>query len=183
MASKEVEEILRKYSRKIEQQAQGFDSGQNTSQNIAASREFIQFKQDMMPELSRYEKWVKSLGSFIKIKLGAKDNAKISKHLESAHLDVETGEVAGLAVMGFLGVFFIGILISIAVWFLGFDFPTLFLFLMFVTSFFLPFQTNSTSRFSSNSLNRYPSGKGLPFSKRVVISLISLSFSFIVLFH
>ena len=137
MASKEVKDILKKYSRKIEEQAQGFDAGQNVNQNIAASREFIQFKQDMMPELSRYEKWVKSLGSFIKIKLSAKDNAKISKHLESAHLDVETGEVAGLAIMGFLGVFFIGILISIAVWFLGFDFPALFLFLMFVTSFFL----------------------------------------------
>jgi len=141
MPSKEVKDILRKYSRKIEQQAQGFDSvnpvGPEGDGNIVTSREFAQFKQDMMPELSRYERLARSLGSFIKVKLGVKDEAKISKHLESAHLDVDTGEVAGLALMGFLGVFFIGILISIAIWFLGFGFPTLFLVLIFVTSFFL----------------------------------------------
>ena len=97
----------------------------------------MQFKQDMMPELSKYEKWVKILGSFIRIRLAVKDEEKIRKQLESAHLDVGPREVVGLAIMSFLGLFFVGILISIAIWLFGFGFPFLFLFLMMVASFFL----------------------------------------------
>ncbi len=138
MVDKDVKDILKKYSRKIEQEVHGFDTGeQNSVQDVASSKEFVQFKQDMMPELSRYERWVKSLGNFIKIKLALKDEQKISKQLNIAHLDVSPGGVVGLAIMNFLGIFFIGVLISVAIWLFGFGFPALFLFLMLITSFFL----------------------------------------------
>ena len=143
---KDVDKILKKYSRKIEQEVKGFDSVNSgsvpgnvsgISQDVGDSKEYAQFKQDMMPELSKYEKWVRGLGSFIKIKLALKDEKRISKQLESAHLDVSPGEVVGLAIMSFIGMFFIGILISVAVWLFGFGFPVLFLVLMLITSFFL----------------------------------------------
>jgi len=142
---KDVDEILKKYSRKIEEEMHGFESTNkgivnssgNSNNNIGGSKEYSQFKQDMMPELSKYERWVKGLGNFVKIKLAVKDEEKINKQLQIAHLEVSPGEVVGLAIMGFLLIFFIGILISFAVWLLGFGFPILFLFLMLVTSFFL----------------------------------------------
>ena len=141
MVDKKVEDILKKYSRKIESEMQGYDSvnPQNSTgvNNVQGSKEFVQFKQDMMPELSKYEKWARGLGSFIRIRLSAKDDKKISKQLEVAHLEVSSSEVAGLAIMSFLAVFFIGILISVAVWLFGFGFPLLFLVLMFFSSFFL----------------------------------------------
>ena len=138
MPSKDVDDILKKYSRKIEKEIGGsMDNPLNQAQEVRGSKEFVQFKQDMMPELNKYESWARGLGGILKIKLGSKDEGKISKQLEVAHLDVDSGEVAGLAVVAFLGVFFIGLLISFAIWFFGFDFPVLFLILMFFASFFL----------------------------------------------
>jgi len=145
---RDVDEILQKYSQKIEREIKGDEfinpqiipgaSNNNIDlREVSISKDYSQFKQDMLPELSKYEKWVKSLGSFIKIKLSVKDEIKISKQLNAAHLDIVSGEVVGLAMISFLLVFFIGILASVAVWLLGFSFPTLFLVLMLITSFFL----------------------------------------------
>ena len=144
MVEKDVDEILKKYSRKIEEEMHGFESTNkgvaNSSpnvNNIEGSKEYLQFKQDMMPELSKYERWVRGLGNFVKIKLAVKDEEKINKQLQIAHLEVSPGEVVGLAIICFLFAFFIGILISVAIWLLGFGFPVLFLLLMLITSFFL----------------------------------------------
>jgi len=139
MASKEVDEILKKYSKKIGTQMGRFNSskGGGKVSGEAISKDYLQFKQDMMPELSKYERWVVSFGNFIRIKLAPKDEAKIRKQLEVAHLNVSPGEVLGLAIMSFLAVFFLGILISFAVWFFNFPFPILFLVLMLIASFFL----------------------------------------------
>ena len=137
MVQKDVKEILKKYSKKLGGEVKGFDSGGSNLTGVSVSKEYSQFKQDMMPEFSKYEKWVRSLGSFIKIKLASKDEAKINKQLQIAHLEVSPGEVMGLAIMSFLAVFFIGILVSIALWLMGFEFPVLFLVLMLITSFFL----------------------------------------------
>jgi len=133
---RDVKDILRKYSAKIEEQMHGSE-GPGAEQKIGASKEYLDFKKDEMPELSKYEEWVKGLGGFIRIKLAPKDEARISKQLESAHLEVSSGEVMGLAIMSFLLCFFIGIVISFAIWFLGLGFPFLFLFLILITSFFL----------------------------------------------
>ncbi|MDD5193905.1 MAG: hypothetical protein PHF67_04960, partial [Candidatus Nanoarchaeia archaeon] len=133
----DINEVLKKYSRKIEQQMK--DYNQNIGQY--GSKEYTLFKQDMMPELSRYERWVKSLGSLIKIKLASKDEARIIKELNIAHLDVAPGEVVGLAFASAIIIFFLGLLISIGVWFFnGFPllegFPLLFFFLILIASMF-----------------------------------------------
>jgi len=137
MPQKDVKDILKKYSKKLGGEMKSFDSANRNLKGSSVSREFWQFKRDMMPEFSRYEKLVRGLGSFIKIKLAQKDEAKINKQLQIAHLEVDAREVIGLAIMSFIGVFFIGVLISFATWFLGFGFPILFLFLMLIASLFL----------------------------------------------
>tara|TARA_Y100000310_G_scaffold138173_1_gene137072 strand:- start:5750 stop:7972 length:2223 start_codon:yes stop_codon:yes gene_type:complete len=153
MADPNVDDILKKYSKKIESEIKGYESvnpqpapgtipGKSVGVNEGVSQEYSQFKQDMLPELSRYEKWVKSLGSFITIKLSPKDEIKISKQLKVAHLDVIPGQVVGLAIVSFIITFFIGIIAGVAGWFIGggpgvATFPTLFVGLMVVASFFL----------------------------------------------
>jgi len=129
----DVKEVLAKYSRKMGEQVR---SDANVKSSFD-SRDYEQFKLDMMPEISRYEGWVKSFGSFIKIKLSGKDEIKVSRQLEIAHLNVEPGEVAGLAVFSFLIVVFFGILLSVAIWLFGGGFPFLFLFLVLITGSFL----------------------------------------------
>ena len=56
-----TKEILEKYSRKLESQI--------TTDYEDDSKEYIKFRQEMIPELSRYERWAKSLGNVIKIRV------------------------------------------------------------------------------------------------------------------
>ena len=151
MVKKDVDDILAKYSKKIERDIKGYESitpkmipargdvrgGQAVVGDNPVSRDYSQFKSDMLPELSRYERWVKSLGGFVKIKLSVKDEIKISRQLKSAHLEVSSGEAVGLAMISFLITFFVGILISVATWFITGSFPGIFLFLIVVASMFL----------------------------------------------
>ena len=67
------------------------------------------FKQELLPEFSRYERWVKTFGKMIKLKVSAKDDKIIRKKLQTAHLEVEPGEVVGFAVMSFVILMFLGI--------------------------------------------------------------------------
>ena len=121
----DVEDILRKYGAKIENQISTTDIG-----DLNYSKSYLKFKDERITEFNRYEKWAHSLGEIIKIKLNKKDEQIIEEELKFAHLDVEPWQALGLAVMSFLTVFFLGVLISVAVVFLGSggfaDFPILF---------------------------------------------------------
>jgi len=139
-----TDEILKKYSRKIESQIHGYNT-KVASQPIGAgidgekgftSKEYFQFKQDMIPAFSKYEKRAKGLGNVVKLKVASKDSERIQKQLDAAHLDVGPSEVVGLALMSLLGLFFVGIMSSVAYWFITGSFPLLFLVLVLVASFF-----------------------------------------------
>lgn len=130
-----VDDILRKYSRKIEGRI-------NTTRGAGESysREYLTFKREMNPNLTRYERWAKSLGSVVKLKVSEKDEEKIRRDIETAHLDIEPWQALTLSVMVFVAVFFIGILISVAFVLIEGSFaafPTLFFFLVMIFSFFL----------------------------------------------
>ncbi len=133
-----VDEVLQKYSRKIETEMNDFENGIGVDSD---SSDYLHFKNELMPALSRYEKWAKSMGALIKLKLSKKDDEKISKELNSAHLNVTASEAVSFAMMSFVAVFFLGVAISVAVWFFGggpdVAFPFLFLFLVFLTSIFI----------------------------------------------
>jgi len=143
----DVNEVLKKYSKKIGQEVGGYNSVNSSKlgggiENV--SENYRQFKQDMMPELSRYERGVKSLGNFIKIKVAKKDSVKIQRNLTIAHLEVTPSEVVGFAITSFILVFLTGILLSIGIWFLSgtlslSSFPFLFLFLVLISGFFLAY--------------------------------------------
>ena len=132
MEDKSVKEILKKYSNKLSKEI-----GETPTKNQNFSRDFLQFKQDTMPELSRYEKWAKGLGNLIKLKIASKDEKRIQKELDIAHLDVNPGEVIGLAISGFLIMFIIGSLISLIGWLVFSSFPLLFFILNLLFSFFV----------------------------------------------
>lgn len=134
------EDILRKYSSKIEGQIKtsGF-------KNSNYSREYVKFREEMAPEFSRYERWCHSLGSFIKLKVSKKDEERIRRKIEIAHLDIEPAQALTLSVMAFIGLFFLGLLISVAIALIkgGFaEFPILFFFLIVLSSVFLFYFTN-----------------------------------------
>lgn len=135
-----VEDVLREHGARIERQI--------NSEGTGYSSEYLKFKAELSPELSRYEKLCNSLGNIIRIKVSQKDEIEIKKHLETAHLDVQPWQALTLALVSFIGVFFVGLVISLGIAFLGSNstgglesffsnFPFLFFFLMIILSAFL----------------------------------------------
>lgn len=132
---RDIKDILREYESKLGSRISTFEA-----RKVNYSQEYVKFKEEMAPEISRYERWSKSLGSIIRLKVSEKDALKIKKHLEVAHLDIEPWQPLTLSVMIFLSVFFIGLLISVAVVLINANlgnFPFLFFFLTTILSFFL----------------------------------------------
>ena len=133
-----VDEILKKYGGKIESQINS-----SNFEKKGYSREYVELKEEMAPELSRYEKWCQTLGSAIKLKISETDKLKIKKHLDIANLDIESWQALTLSVMSFISVFFIGLVISVSITLIKgslAEFPVfLFLLITFVSIFLFYF--------------------------------------------
>ncbi|MBI5804057.1 hypothetical protein HY450_02330, partial [Candidatus Pacearchaeota archaeon] len=103
-------EILEKYSRKLQSEL-----NVDTLPEGDYSSEYLKFRGEMIPSLTRYERWAKSLGNVFKLKVAEKDRARIQKYLDIAHLEVNASQSLTLAVMSMLGIFFLTILSSVAI--------------------------------------------------------------------
>ncbi|MBW6442622.1 hypothetical protein K0A97_02465 [Patescibacteria group bacterium] len=140
-SDKNVDDILKKYGDKIKSKI----STTNTSFAMSPksySQEYTKFRKEMIPSISRYERWCKSLGNIIKMNFSEKDTVQIKKSLEISHLDLEPWQPLTLSVMSFLGVFLLGLFISISFVLIQGDldaFPLLFFFMTVIISFFLFF--------------------------------------------
>jgi len=121
-----IERIFKKYSREFDVERVG-----------DVSREYATFKQEAMPQLSRYEKLCKSVGNFVNIKISEKDKAKIQKSLSIAHINVTPSQTVSLAIITGLIVFFIGLIGFVAIYLITESFSLLFLFLFLVFSGFI----------------------------------------------
>jgi hypothetical protein len=143
-----VDEILRKHAAKIEQNIKTSEV-----ENVNFSQSYTKFKEEMSPELSRYEKWCNSLGNIIKLKVSSKDEEKVRKDLEIAHLDLEPWQPVSFSIMVFIAVFFLGLILSVAITLFSGDvanFPLLFFVLiMFVALFLFYFVSNYPSRLAN----------------------------------
>ena len=161
-----VKDVLKKHSARIEEQIKGDNFKGDYS------REYEKFKEEMSPEFSRYEKWGSSLGSFIKINASKKDEEKIKRYLQIAHLDIEPWQALTLSIMAFLGVFIIGILISVAIVLIKNDiaaFPFLFFFLIIIFSLFLFYFVNGYPQRLANKWRLKASSQMVPAILYIVV--------------
>lgn len=174
----EVKDILNKYGAKIEGQIKT----DAVSSSSGWSREYETFKEEMAPELSRYERWGKSLGSAIRLKVSQKDEEKVKKNLEIAHIDLEPWQALTLGVMSFIAVFFIGALICISIAiikassmngdFLGnliSSFPFLLFFLFVIFSLFLFYFVNEYPKRLANKWRLKASSQMVPAILYIVV--------------
>ncbi|NPE29606.1 hypothetical protein HNV12_16925 [Methanococcoides sp. SA1] len=147
-----TEDILKKYGARIEKEVKGYDASQVAGRRSQVAEEggkkfsksYEQFRSSMLPEFSRYEKWCKSMGNFVKVKAGEKDSKRIGRAIDIAHLNVTPGEVVGFATMLLFFTLFGGILFFTALWLITGAFSFMFLFLIFVVSIFLFFYASKT---------------------------------------
>lgn len=125
----DFESIYKKYGKRIEMEAATEDIGD-------ASQNYLEFKREMMPEVSNYEKWAGALGNLFRLRLSGKDNAKMQKSLDIAHLEISPGVAVGFAVVLTLVIFFLGIGVTLGVYYLTDTFSLLLLGLILIACLF-----------------------------------------------
>ena len=162
MAAPSAQEILKKYSKKLE-------SDLNSDSLEETSREYEQFKQDMMHELSRYERWAKSLGNFLKIKVAEKDRVKIQRHLDIANLDVTASEAVTLSVVALFITFLTTIFLAAAFYLINGTVEALFVFLGLIASTFVFYYAYSMPQRLANSWRLKASSQMVPAVLYVVV--------------
>lgn len=124
-----TEEILRKYGSKIESQI--------GDSQTPFTHEYQQFKADMLPQNSRYERWCQALGSIVKIKLKAKEEEKVQRQLSMAHLDVTPSQTVTLAIIAFLVSFLGASLLVLSIFLITQEFQFLLFFLGLISGIFI----------------------------------------------
>jgi hypothetical protein len=161
----DVDDIMKKYGRKIDSQI----NTNNLPSNSDFSREYKEFKSDMMPMLSRYERACKSIGNIISMKISEKDSKKVQRYLDIAHLDATPSQTMTLSLISLLVVFFTGILISMLVFLASESFPALLFFLFIIMSMFLFYYTYSLPQRLANSWRLKASSQMVPAILYVVV--------------
>ncbi len=136
-----TDEILRKYGAKIENQIKGYDSAAAPQKY---SQSYEKFREAMSPEFTKYERWCKSLGNFMTIKVGEKDRGKIQRDIDIAHLNVTPSEVVVLSTVLLFLVIFGGAMFFTAIYLITDVFSFMFLFLAFIFSIFVFFYSSKT---------------------------------------
>ncbi|MGV8131372.1 MAG: hypothetical protein ACP5N7_04720 [Candidatus Pacearchaeota archaeon] len=161
-----TEEILKKYQQKIQSEIETDNSSRSKTDY---SQDYTQFKQDMLPDISRYKTWADSLGRAIKIKLSDKESIKIQRYLDIAHLDVTPSQSAGLALIAMLITLFVTFTITISTILLGKPFPIMLTFLGFILSAFVYFYVYSMPKRLSNIWRLKASSQMIPAILYIVI--------------
>ncbi len=158
-----VDDILDKYKQKIESQIE------SSGKQAGYSPDYVQFKKDMLPEISRYERWVKSLGNLIKIKMAEKDRVRVEKFLKIAHLEVEPSQALTLSIVSMLIAFFVTVSIGVAIYLINGSIQLLFLFLGVMASMFIFYYTYTMPKRLANIWRMKASSQMVPAILYIVV--------------
>lgn len=161
-----TEDILKKYGKKIEKQIT--DSPQSPDFQKTSS-EYIKFKQEMLPEITKYKRWADTLGNIVKIKIPEKDRKKVEKDLETAHANVTPSQAMTLAVVSMLLVFFLLLLISIGAYLINGEIPLLIILLGMMVSVFIYYYTYTFPRRLANAWRLKASSQMVPSVLYIVV--------------
>jgi hypothetical protein len=163
-------EILKKYEARL---AREVSSSSNPLASSDYSEEYRKFKAEMIPELSNYEKWARSLGNMIRINVAEKDRVKVQKFLDIAHLDVDASQALTLAILSMLVVFFSTIFISVSLALIKgnslAEMPFLFTFLGILASMFVFYYTYSMPQRLANAWRLQASSQMVPTILYIVV--------------
>ncbi len=147
--NRDIKDIIEKYERKLGSQI-NLDSGASAYNNYNSgsgggsdgmSREYANFKEEMIPSISRYEQLCKNVGNIISVKVKESDAEKIQRNLDIAHLEVTPAQTFGLAFVTFMLTFFLGILFVAGVYIFTEHLSISLIILMFITSMFVLYYT------------------------------------------
>jgi len=134
MADKEVEEIIKKFSGKLKREI---------AAPLPYSSEYLQFKEEIFPSLTRFERVCKNCSRILRTRASKKDEARIQEALDTAHLDISASDVTSFAVFILLATFVLAIVFSFSMFLIKGatleEFPFILLFLLLFFGLFLFF--------------------------------------------
>jgi len=159
-----TKDILRKYGKKIESKISS-----SSSRTRKTSKEYLQFRQEMMPEISRYKRWAETLGNLVKIKIAPKEKEKIQKYLDMAHVEVTPSQALTLSVFALSIVFFASLLITVSIFLINGSFQLLLLFLGLLASVFVFYFTYTMPQRLANSWRLKASSQMVPAILYIVV--------------
>ncbi len=136
-----TDDILRKYGDKIKKQMNQFESSYD---NVNFTRTYESYKEGLSPDFTNYEKWCKSVGKTISVKVKGKDAQKIQKNIDIAHLNVSPSEVMGLAAMLMMITIVGGLFFVLALYLIIDTFSVLMLFLFLFFGLFIYYFASKT---------------------------------------
>jgi hypothetical protein len=148
------EEVLKKYSRLIESKM--------GSERVNYSQDYTEFKEEMIPKMTRYERWAKSIGGLVKIKLGQKDQKTIQRQLDIAHLDVTASQAVMLSLLSAFFIFFAILLISVSMYLINKSMQTSLIFLGLIASGFIFYYAYSMPKRLANAWRLKASSQMVP---------------------
>ena len=155
-----TDEILRKYSTKIESQI---------SEKKDYSKEYEAFKSEKIHFLSRYERWAQSLGNFVSLKISEKDKIKVEKNLKDAHVKVSPSQALALAITAMVMIFMLILLISVLILLVTDSFPAVLFLLGALTSIFAYYYTYTMPARLANSWRLKASSQMVPAILYIVV--------------
>lgn len=155
-----TDEILRKYSAKIESEV---------SNAPVNSSDYTKFKSENLHFPSNYERWSQVLGNLLKINVSMKDKIRLEAQLEEAHVDVTPSQAVTLAIFSMILVLFLSFLISTVIFLVKGTFPVLFTFLGVVASMFLFYYTYTFPQRLANAWKLKASSQMVPAILYIVV--------------
>lgn len=158
-----TKDILNKYGKKIEEDLDSYSS------SPTQSTDYLQFKRDMTSVPSRYERWARTLGNLISIKIAEKDKIKIQRQLDIAHVNVNPSQALTLAVFAMLTVFIGTLLITAAFFLINGSLQILFFFLGTIASMFVFYYAYTMPKRLANAWRLEASSQMVPAVLYVVI--------------
>ena len=160
-----ADEILKKYSKKLESEI--------GPSNTNYSSEYLKFREETIPEITTYEKWAKSLGSLIKVKVAEKDRLKMQRYLNIAHNNATPSQAFSLSLVSTAIALFATLLIAISAYLINpniqFSNLLLFSFLGIITSLFLFYYTYTIPERLANEWRLKASSQMVPAVLYVVV--------------
>src|SRR3989338_2844886 len=113
----DVNDIFKKYDNRLNKEINSFEGSSSDLMPVRdVSPAFTQFKQEMMPEFSKYEKLCNNIGGSFKIKLSPEDETRIQAQIDSARLDTSPGNIVGLAFLAAILTFLVGLLLPAGIY-------------------------------------------------------------------
>jgi len=97
MVDNKVNEVLKKYGGQIEK-------AMSSETSSKYSKEYLQFKKEIVPVLSLYERLARGVGKTIKFKLKKQDEDRLQTYIDDANLEITPQDAAAFSLAAFVSI-------------------------------------------------------------------------------